>query len=514
MSDVRAGGAYVELLLRDKGFQDGLRKAGGGLKSFAKSAAVIAGPLLSAFGFTKLIQEASDFEEVMNKFNVVFGQNAANVKKWGDEFAKEVGRSKKQIAEFMGNTQDLFVPLGFEPGAATELSKQVTRLSLDLASFNNMQDADTIRDLHAALTGSGEVMKKYGVIVSEAAVKQELLNQGMDPKNATEQEKVQARLNIIMAGTSAAQGDAIRSAGGFANQMKALQSAISDTAVIIGSLMLPTVTQFVNFLQTSISAASEYIISTWTTVVDWWQTAQTHIMSITTFVWENFGTIIQMALTSAQLSVVTFGNQLIYLFTEAIPGYLSWFGENWYDVFTDVANMTKTVASNIWENLKNLWESIVGLFNGEGFNFEWTGLTEGFESAIKELPQIAEREIGGLEKSLQTELNGLADELNTSWEDHQKRLPKLKEAFVTGPTELAQPDQIGAPDTGAAAVAKAARAGGDAGDRVLGSFSAAALAAGASGGDPTTSEVKGLRDDQKKQHKELVKAVSEGGKLA
>ena len=48
------------------------------------------------------------------------------------------------------------------------------------------------------------VMKKYGVIVSEAAVKQELLNQGIDPKTASDQQKVQARMNIIMAGTTAA----------------------------------------------------------------------------------------------------------------------------------------------------------------------------------------------------------------------------------------------------------------------------------------------------------------------
>ena len=46
-----------------------------------------------------------------------------------------------------------------------------------------------LRDLHAALTGSGEVMKKYGVLVNEAAAKQEVLNQGLDPKVATDQQK-------------------------------------------------------------------------------------------------------------------------------------------------------------------------------------------------------------------------------------------------------------------------------------------------------------------------------------
>src|SRR5690606_4600838 len=78
-----------------------------------------------------------------------------------------------------------------------------------------------------------------------AAVKQEILNQGLDPRIATDQQKVMARLSIIMAGTTAAQGDAERSAGAFENQMKALQAVIDDTAVTVGTALLPVVTPLV-----------------------------------------------------------------------------------------------------------------------------------------------------------------------------------------------------------------------------------------------------------------------------
>ena len=140
------------------------------------------------------------------------------------------------------------MPLGFDPSAAKEMSKQVTQLAVDLGSFNNMADDAVLRDLHAALTGSGEVMKKYGVLVSEAAVKQELLNQGMDPKVATDQEKVLARLSIIMAGTTAAQGDAIRTSDSFANQMKRLNATLDDTKVAVGEAVLPALTALVGDL--------------------------------------------------------------------------------------------------------------------------------------------------------------------------------------------------------------------------------------------------------------------------
>lgn len=245
--DVEAGRAFVRVYLNDSTLVKGLRNAGNHMRSFGASISGM-GVKMTAMGgamalpFVASIKAASDMEETMNKFNVVFGSSATAVKAWSDDFAGSVGRSKQQAADFMASMQDLFVPLGFSADSAQALSKQVTALAVDLASFNNMADADTIRDLQAALTGSGEVMKKYGVIVSEAAVKLQLLKEGIDPKRATEQQKVQARLNIIMAGTTAAQGDAIRSAGAWANQMKKLWGVINDTAVVIGSALLPVVT--------------------------------------------------------------------------------------------------------------------------------------------------------------------------------------------------------------------------------------------------------------------------------
>lgn len=248
---IEAGRAFLKVVVDDadvaKGFdrvQSSLNALGQKMQKFgAISAAVggvIAGPMLAS------ISAASDAQETMSKFTVVFGRQADRMKKWGDDMAVSIGRSKFEIAGFVASFQDLLVPMGMAAEPAAEMSKRLTALAIDLASFNNMSDADVVRDLQAALTGSGEVMKKYGVIVSEAAVKQELLNLQLDPAIASEAEKAQARLNIIMRGTTAAQGDALRTADGFANKMKALKSQLHDASVEIGNAILPAVTSFVS----------------------------------------------------------------------------------------------------------------------------------------------------------------------------------------------------------------------------------------------------------------------------
>ncbi len=257
--DVRAGKAYVELGLRAK-LDKGLQKASKKLRRFGQNAVAIGAGLAgsSAAILTPLLTAAANAQEVASKFDTVFGSNADMIRQWGSEFADQVGRSRVMIDEFLSSSQDLFVPLGFDSGSAEKMSKTITGLSIDLASFNNKADADVMNDLQAALTGSGEVMKKYGVILSESAVKQELLNQALDPKNATNAQKVQARLNIIMRGTTAAQGDALRTAGSFTNQTKRLWANLSNLAVTLGKHLIPPATAIVGLFNRGANAVMKF----------------------------------------------------------------------------------------------------------------------------------------------------------------------------------------------------------------------------------------------------------------
>lgn len=259
LSAIKAGQAYVELSARDQKLKAKLEENRKALKAFAAAAAlaVAAGAVAAA---AKGIKAASSFEEVMNKFNVVFAENADEVRQWSDTFAREIGRSRRQIAQFLSSAQDLLVPLGFEPGDAEQMSKELTKLAVDLGSFNDeISDEKAMEDLQAALTGSGEVMKKYGVIVNETSVKQRLLEEGIDPSAATEAQKAWARFAIILEGTKAAQGDAERSAGSYANQMKRLEGTIEDVSASFGAVLLPAVTEFISFINESLVALPEFI---------------------------------------------------------------------------------------------------------------------------------------------------------------------------------------------------------------------------------------------------------------
>jgi hypothetical protein len=143
--------------------------------------------------------------------------------------------------------QDTFVPMGFARGEASKLSVQLTKLAVDVASFNNASDTETMMAFQSALVGNHETVRRFGVVITEATLKQELLRMGItkNSKDVTNAEKVQARMNLIIAGTSDAHGDAIKTSGSFANTSKALGSALNELSVDAMTPMLPKLTKMV-----------------------------------------------------------------------------------------------------------------------------------------------------------------------------------------------------------------------------------------------------------------------------
>lgn len=196
------------------------------------------------------IKAASDAEEMTSKFNVVFGQSADEVARWAERLGDRVGRATQDIQAMASGVQDSFVPLGFARSEATELSKSLTTLAIDVASFNNAQDADVMRNFTSALVGNHEAVRSYGILITEATLKAQLQKMGMADLTgeALEQAKVLARLQLIYAGTTDAQGDAARTSGSFANQMKAFRAQVTELSVELGKILIPAATKLVSTL--------------------------------------------------------------------------------------------------------------------------------------------------------------------------------------------------------------------------------------------------------------------------
>ena len=200
-----------------------------------------------------LINLASDVEEMQGKSKVVFGEFRDSTVSALEAFGNEVGRSTHELEGMAASIQDTFVPMGFARGAAADLSVQLTKLAVDVASFNNASDTETMAAFQSALVGNHETVRRFGVVITETTLKQELLRMGIKRTGAevTNAEKVQARLNLILNGTTDAHGDAARTSDSYANSLRGLKAELSEVGKEIGEKLLPLMTGLISMTRSA-----------------------------------------------------------------------------------------------------------------------------------------------------------------------------------------------------------------------------------------------------------------------
>jgi phage-related protein len=225
-----------------KGFAGLTTIVGTGLVAATGLAA--AGFAAMATGIVSALGAGSQVEEMMGKFETVFGDFAGETIGRLDEFAAAAGRNKFALRGYAASLQDTFVPLGFARDRAAEMSATLVELAVDLASFNNVAEADVARDLQAAMVGNTQVLLKYGVVANQATIQQKALEMGLwDGTGAMDaQARAMAILQLTLEGTEDAQGDAIRTSGSWANTIRGLTSTISEWWQELGVKLLPIFT--------------------------------------------------------------------------------------------------------------------------------------------------------------------------------------------------------------------------------------------------------------------------------
>jgi hypothetical protein len=231
----------------------GIRNAGL-VMSLAITAPVVA--------FSKnAIKSASDAEETENRFRQVLGNLSGDAEVFAQKLGNAVGRSTIEIKDGIATFQQFGQGLGMAKEDTLKFSEELQSLSLDFASFQNISDAEASQRFISALSGSTEVMDKFGVNLKVAAIEQEALRQGIKKSynDMTELEKSTLRLDVIrdVMGKNGAIGDAERTSKSFANQLKALNAEFKDLSIQIGQIFLPYAQRLIETIKSSLQRFQE-----------------------------------------------------------------------------------------------------------------------------------------------------------------------------------------------------------------------------------------------------------------
>ena len=196
------------------------------------------------------ISAASDFQESTSKVNVVFGQASKSIKDFAATAATSLGQSKQSVLDAAGAFGTFGKAAGLAGDDLATFTTDFVTLSTDLASFNNTSPEEAVLAIGAALRGESEPLRRYGVLLNDAVLKQEAMTLGIyDGKGAlTAQQKVLAAQAAIYKQTNDAQGDFVRTSDGLANSQRTLGAVLKNVQIELGSKLLPAIQEFSNSL--------------------------------------------------------------------------------------------------------------------------------------------------------------------------------------------------------------------------------------------------------------------------
>lgn len=229
------------------------------LNGMASAAKKLGGAIAAAFSIRAVARFAkscldlgSDLQEVQNVVDVTFTTMNQQVDKFAKNAVTTAGLSETMAKRYAGTFGAMSKAFGFAETEAYSMATALTQLSGDVASFYNITQDEAYTKLKSVFTGETESLKDLGVVMTQAALDSYALANGYGKTTAamTEQEKVALRYAFVMNQLSAASGDFIRTADGWANQTRLLTLQFEQLKATIGQGLINALTPVIKVINT------------------------------------------------------------------------------------------------------------------------------------------------------------------------------------------------------------------------------------------------------------------------
>lgn len=238
--------------------------------------------LFRLFGLLKKAMDlSSDVTEVQNVVDTTFGKYSNLVNQMAKTSIQQFGMSEltvKQIAsrfQAMGSAMDISSRqiksatdylarnnsvYDVTGNKMADMSIELTKLTADMASFYNMEQDVVAEDLAAIFTGQTRPLRKYGLDLTQATLKEWALSQGIDAniKSMSQAEKTMLRYQYVLAHTGYIMGDFQRTSDTWANQTRILRQNFEQLGIVIGSGLIQALKPAVKAMNAFLTKVTQF----------------------------------------------------------------------------------------------------------------------------------------------------------------------------------------------------------------------------------------------------------------
>lgn len=207
------------------------------------------------------ITKAGEYQEDLNLFTVSMGEYAEEAYRYAQQVSEVMGIDPAEWMRNQGVFNTIISGFGVAADKAAFMSKNLTQLGYDIASFYNISFSDAMQKVQSGIAGELEPLRRLGYDLSVARLQQEALNLGITKSVSamTQAEKAQLRYYAMMTQVTQVQGDMARTLENPTNMLRVLKAQLEQVARAIGNLFIPILTKVLPVLIAFTKALREII---------------------------------------------------------------------------------------------------------------------------------------------------------------------------------------------------------------------------------------------------------------
>jgi hypothetical protein len=261
------GGALKDMLSSSLLNNTGIAGQAVQMGASAGVAGVVVGGIVASFaGLMAMAPEAGRMQLELAKQATVLEGSLGKVQQRATEVASSMGLTNMEFASAAAELGDLLKPMGFTADAAADLSLAMLDNAAALSAWSGgkFTTKEVVESMGKALVGEMEELKRYGIVIQEATIKEALAREGKS--KLTGEALRQAKAEVIVAEVTKQRADALRlyamqsdSITGKSAQMKAALRTLKEDLI---TAFIPTITRLVSGLAEAGSMMSKFVKDT------------------------------------------------------------------------------------------------------------------------------------------------------------------------------------------------------------------------------------------------------------
>ena len=225
-------------------------------KSFSLASAIgkVYATYWALFRGFKLLRDAIDISssltEVENVVRQTFGQYESLINNFAKTSIEKFGMSELSAKQFASRFQAMGTALDIPQGKMAKMSIRLTELAGDMASFYDVSQEDIAKSLQSVFSGTTAPMRRYGIDLTQATLKEWALKQGLDANisSMTQAQKAMLRYQYVLAHTTNITGDFARTADTWHNQITMLKENFKALGAVVGGGLINAFKPFIKAL--------------------------------------------------------------------------------------------------------------------------------------------------------------------------------------------------------------------------------------------------------------------------